>query len=229
MSAQKRIASVLGSGRLPLVLLCVGGVAAIAAVAVEGPAANMIAEASGISLGSWLTLTLIKEHEARRDARRWNSVRDSTYRFVVAAIQDIAFACSVLSTRWLARVGGSVGFPAGMTSATASLDRNVESLELLVSEMGKVAAGERPSKDYPEIASVFERLRSITDRVISLGQEPDLVDHLLKVERAQAVWWELSADESDTAPMWSPAAECLTLTIDLYKYVRRQQDEMATG
>jgi len=217
--------------RSVLGLVCLVGSAVLIAgliAAPDGFFGNVVAETAGVLLGAVLAVTLIEKILSQQRREQWDAVRDE----IVRAISDalLAAATSIYETTGmgyplLEAVGEDTTLRPEIAEAMALLPDEIEAaIPAFAANLEPSLASSRVAFDAVDIE--FAPVRDLaTTRVVAMGNEPELVALLLRVERREKDWRSgIVLVETENAPdilAWHHAVETFRAVAALYGYLAR--------
>jgi hypothetical protein len=215
-----------------LLVLTLAGVAPFAvgfALPLHDFIAHFLAAIAGLILGAVLAVTLIDRLLAQRRTEEWDIVRKQMLGPVCERIVEMAsdFAAMIPhAASFLDRVAPEPD-PFARPEIATALDELVNVGEAAISRLAaEIEEVDRASSRvlYDQVAALIVPLQgTTTTRIVSLGEDPGLVSHLLELERAQQQWLKwLEMVEHDGAPdsfAWEQAVLTLATAGVLYRYI----------
>jgi hypothetical protein len=216
--------------REPLIVLSLIGLApAVAGLIfdVEGFLAHVLAGVSSLILGAVLAVVLIDQLLQQRRREQWQTVRDAIRRAICEGVVDMAtsFALVVADGEQFLGLVGPEDDPLPRPQIAAALRKLVvdseANREYLAKELEPDTASSRAL--YEQVAPTIAQFgATMTTRVIALGDEPQLVESLLALERAEHQWksWVETVEGwgAPDAYAWQQATNTLRAAGNLYSY-----------
>lgn len=155
---------------------------------------NLVAEAAGIALGVWLTVTLVERLLERQRRDRWKEVRGQVFRAISTHVIYIAleYMTAILRTDWVHYLESvTEGFGEPTLEAAYAMSKVLETM--------------RKQPDVVKVQELFRKTEwhfaslrdSLTLRIIEFGVEPEVIRLLTEVDAQHAAWkkWLACAEE----------------------------------